>query len=103
LTRIAFDFRLSPARVAPRSSARVRAALRLQGIVSFISTPLPAGDGSCAAGTVPVYRMGNQGMGGAPDHRFTTDANVRAQIIAAGWVAEGNALGVEFCSPTPAQ
>ncbi|MEO8848187.1 MAG: choice-of-anchor D domain-containing protein [Casimicrobiaceae bacterium] len=59
---------------------------------------LPATDGSCAAGAVPVYRVYNNGMGGAPNHRFTTDFAVRAQMIAAGWVAEGNGIGVAFCA-----
>jgi hypothetical protein len=61
---------------------------------------VPAADGSCAAGLTPVYRLYNDGQGGAPNHRYTTDLTVRAQMIAQGWVAEG--LGpnaVEMCSP----
>ncbi len=57
-------------------------------------------DGSCAAGSTPVYRLYNNGQGGAPDHRYTTDLTVRAQMIGQGWVPEG--LGpnaVEMCSP----
>src|SRR5258708_3216115 len=30
-------------------------------------------DGSCPTGTVPVYRLFNNGQGNAPNHRFTTD------------------------------
>jgi hypothetical protein len=61
---------------------------------------VPADDGSCAAGLMPVYRLYNNGEGGAPSHRYTTDFAVRAQMIAQGWVPEG--LGpnaVEMCSP----
>ena len=61
---------------------------------------VPAPDGSCAAGLAPVYRLYNNGQGGAPNHRYTTDLGVRAQMIAQGWVPEG--LGpnaVEMCSP----
>ena len=61
---------------------------------------VPAADGSCATGLTPVYRLYNNGQGGAPNHRYTTDLNVRAQMIAQGWVPEG--LGpdaVEMCSP----
>jgi len=61
---------------------------------------VPAADGSCAAGLTPVYRLYNNGQGGAPNHRYTTDLTVRAQMIAQGWVPEG--LGpnaVEMCSP----
>jgi photosystem II stability/assembly factor-like uncharacterized protein len=61
---------------------------------------VPAADGSCAAGLTPVYRFYNNGQGGAPSHRYTTDVTVRAQMIGQGWVPEG--LGpnaVEMCSP----
>jgi hypothetical protein len=37
--------------------------------------------GSCAAGLTLVYRLYNNGQGGAPSHRYTTDVTVRAQII----------------------
>ena len=59
---------------------------QLEGQV--FNTPMPALDGTCPPGTIPVYRVFNNGMGGAPNHRFTTDLNVRAQMIAAGWTAE---------------
>ena len=61
---------------------------------------VPAENGSCAAGLIPVYRLYNNGQGGAPNHRYTTDPGVRAQMIDQGWVAEG--LGpdaVAMCSP----
>ena len=61
---------------------------------------VPAADGSCAAGLTPVYRLYNNGQGGAPNHRYTTDLTVRAQMIAQGWVPEGLGQdGVEMCSP----
>jgi len=61
---------------------------------------VPAGDGSCPAGSTPVYRLYNNGQGGAPNHRYTTDLHVRAQMIAQGWVPEGlGADAVEMCSP----
>ena len=61
---------------------------------------VPAADGSYAAGLTPVYRLYNNGQGGAPSHRYTTDVTVRAPMIGQGWVPEG--LGpnaVEMCSP----
>jgi len=61
---------------------------------------VPSPDGSCAAGLAPVYRLHNNGQDGAPNHRYTIDLTVRAQMIAQGWVPEG--LGpnaVEMCSP----
>jgi len=60
--------------------------------------PVPAGDGSCAAGLRPVHRLYNAGQGGAPNHRFTTEVTVRAAMLASGWVYEG----ISFCSPQPA-
>ncbi len=61
---------------------------------------VPAFDGSCPVGTIPVYRMYNQGLSGAPNHRFTTDLSIRAQMLALGWVPEGEGtIGVTMCSP----
>ncbi|MFO1314053.1 MAG: hypothetical protein U1F58_00485 [Burkholderiales bacterium] len=60
---------------------------------------LPQADGNCATGTVPLYRMYNNGQGGAPNHRYTTDHAVRADMIAAGWVPEGSGIGVAMCVP----
>jgi hypothetical protein len=61
---------------------------------------VPAADGSCAEGLMPVYRLYNSGHGGAPNHRYTTDLAVREQMIAQGWVPEGfGPNGVEMCSP----
>jgi hypothetical protein len=48
----------------------------------------------------PVYRLYNNGQGGAPNHRYTIDLTVRAQMIAQGWVPEGRGPNaVEMCSP----
>jgi serine protease len=73
------------------------AGWQLEGPV--FNVPVPASDGTCPAGTIPVYRLTNNGMGGAPNHRFTIDFNVRAQMMAAGWSPEGYGIGVVFCSP----
>jgi len=52
--------------------------------------------GACATGTVPVYRMFNNGHTGAPNHRFTTDLGLYQQFIATpDWAAEG----IVFCAP----
>ena len=61
--------------------------------------------GGCDAGTVPLYRLFNGGRGGAPNHRYTTNAATRAEMVAQGWIAEGRGLGVIGCvppSPAPA-
>ena len=56
--------------------------------------------GICPKGTKAVYRVYNNGQSGAPNHRFTTDPAVRADMIAHGWIPEGaGPEGVAFCSP----
>ncbi|MCC6197434.1 MAG: choice-of-anchor D domain-containing protein, partial [Burkholderiales bacterium] len=66
--------------------------------VFTVQYPNLAGD--CPANTVPVYRMYNQGQGGAPNHRYTTDLAVRAEMLAKGWIPEGEGkIGVIMCSP----
>jgi hypothetical protein len=63
-------------------------------------TPLPDANGACPAGTVPVYRLYNNGQGGAPNHRFTTSDAIRALMLGHGYIAEGNGIGVGMCSPS---
>jgi hypothetical protein len=63
------------------------------------SAPLPATDGTCPDGTIAVYRLYNNGMNGAPNHRLITDASEVARMVTAGWSPEGQGVGVGFCSP----
>lgn len=58
---------------------------------------LPKADGSCVDGTLPLHRVYNAGQGGAPRHRYTTDAGIRASMLAQGWIAEGAGVGVVAC------
>jgi len=54
--------------------------------------------GECLPGTRPVYRVWNASSG---DHRWTTDAVLRASLVARGWVPEGyDNLGTSMCTPT---
>ena len=53
--------------------------------------------GACPVGTIPVYRLWNQRTDS--NHRYTTSAAIKAQLIAAGYVAEGyGADGVAMCA-----
>ena len=53
--------------------------------------------GSCPDGTIAVYRLFNGRMDA--NHRYTTDAGVRAQMIAKGYVPEGyGPEGVALCA-----
>ena len=54
--------------------------------------------GVCAANTVPVYRV----YSGRPDtnHRYVTDIATRNQMVARGWMAEGDGADrVVMCAP----
>jgi probable HAF family extracellular repeat protein len=60
----------------------------------------PDANGNCAAATQPVYRLYNNGMGAAPNHRYTTSLATRAAMLAQGWVPEGyGADAVIMCAP----
>lgn len=63
------------------------------------STASAASDGTCASPLLPLYRLYNNGQGGAPNHRYTTDAAVRTQMMTEGWVPEGAGPGVVACVP----
>ena len=57
---------------------------------------LPSG-GVCPAGSIKLYPLYNNGMSGAPNHRYTTSLTVRSQMIAAGWTpADSNTACVPY-------
>ena len=61
---------------------------------------VPDANGVCAGTAHPVYRLYNNGLGGAPNHRYATDPALRSEMLAKGWVSEGlGPLGVIFCVP----
>ncbi|HEY8242583.1 MAG TPA: c-type cytochrome [Casimicrobiaceae bacterium] len=62
-------------------------------IAFFIAIPTA---GACPAGTVPIFRMYNDGQTGAPNHRFTTDFALYQQFTTTlGWLPED----IAFCAP----
>ena len=66
---------------------------------TFEGTPFWAfasGGGACSDGT-PLYRVYNNGQGGAPAHRYTTRPAIVGQMVAKGWVSEG----VVMCVAAP--
>ncbi|HZI85023.1 MAG TPA: hypothetical protein VFF44_13985 [Casimicrobiaceae bacterium] len=70
------------------ASLKAGNAWQFEGIAFYID--LPDANGLCPAGTVPLYRLYDNGMGGAPNHRYTTSLTVFNQQEAAGWSFEGN-------------
>lgn len=72
---------------------------QFEGRVFNVALPDQA-TGSCPANTQAVYRLYNNGMGAAPNHRYTTSLATRATMIAQGWIPEGfgpDAVGM--CAP----
>jgi hypothetical protein len=61
---------------------------------------LPDAAGACASGTVPLYRLYNNGQTGAPNHRYTTSLAIRSEMLAQRWIAEGSGIGVIGCVPS---
>ena len=51
----------------------------------------PAG-GACPGGTSPIYRVYNNGMGGAPNHRYLMSQADVATMVSQGWGSEGTVL-----------
>jgi hypothetical protein len=68
----------------------VHAGWQFEGSIFWARVPE---GGACAYGQ-PLYRAYNNGMGGAPAHRFTTRPEVVATMTAKGWVSEGIAMCV---------
>lgn len=64
---------------------------------SFFHLSLPTA-GICPADLVPVYRVFSNRADA--NHRYTTDRAVRDQMVAAGWLAEGDGTdAVVMCAP----
>jgi hypothetical protein len=48
----------------------------------------------------PLYRVYNDGMGGAPNHRQMTDLALFETMRSLGWKPEGQGVGVIACVPS---
>jgi probable HAF family extracellular repeat protein len=70
------------------ASLTVNPDWQYEGIAFYIAQADAVG--LCAVGTIPLYRLYNNGMGGAPNHRYTTSETILNQMMAAGWIFEGN-------------
>ena len=54
--------------------------------------------GACPAASTPIYRVFNNRIDA--NHRYTTDRSVRDQMVARGWMAEGDGPDlVVMCAP----
>ena len=71
-----------------QTNPAMQAAWQFEAIAFYIQ--LADANGLCSGGTIPLYRAYNDGMGGAPNHRYTTSLTILNQMLAAGWVFEGD-------------
>ena len=71
-----------------------------ESIAFYLS--LPSAAGACPAGATSIYRLYNNGVTGAPNHRYTAVRAIFDAMRAQGWTAEGNdATGIFACGPPP--
>ncbi|MDQ2961658.1 MAG: hypothetical protein M3R31_00660 [Pseudomonadota bacterium] len=81
------------------AAVKQNSAWQYEAIAFYIQ--LADENGLCPVGTIPLYRLYNNGMGGAPNHRYTTSVTVFNQMVAAGWIFEGNGNTKVFaCVPS---
>jgi len=64
----------------------------------LFNTMLPGAGGACPNGTIPVYRLYNNGMGNAPNHRFVTSLAERQTMMDLHYTPEGAGIGVGMCA-----
>ena len=80
------------------SSVKTSPDWQFEAVAFFME--LTDANGNCLPGTTPIYRLYNNGAGGAPNHRYTTNRTVFDQMVAKGWVPEGNGPQTIFaCGP----
>ena len=72
-----------------------------EGGVFFLQLPIGTpGSRTCPGDDPPLYRLYNNGQGGAPNHRYTDDLTIFNQMLAQGWIFEGEAQTKVFaCLP----
>ena len=56
--------------------------------------------GSCPSNTFPLYRVFNNGMGGAPNHRYMTSQAEVDTMVSQGWASEGTVMCTLPAPPT---
>ena len=78
---------------------KANSSWQYEAIAFYIA--LADANGICPDGTIPLYRAYNNGMGGAPNHRYTISLAILNQMIAAGWSFEGNGITKVFACVPP--
>lgn len=65
---------------------RVEWHWQFEGVPFWATEP---SEGGCPPMTKPLNRAYNNGKGGTPNHRYSTDIAIIASMVAQGWVSEG--------------
>jgi uncharacterized delta-60 repeat protein len=90
----------------PNECTTVRAGSiwTFERIAFYFTLPVGAeGARTCLSGTQPLYRAYNARIGSAPNHRYTIDVATLDQMVAQGWIMEGEAQTKVFaCTPAMA-
>jgi hypothetical protein len=84
------------------AAVKTNPSWQFEAIAFYIQIPIGygTGNGFCPLGTVALYRLYNNGMGGAPNHRYTTNVEILNNMVSQGWVFEGEANTKVFaCVP----
>ena len=83
------------------ASLKTGSTWQYESIAYYLQLPQP--DGTCATGTVALYRLYNDGQGAAPNHRYTTSRATFDRMQTLGWTFEGDGrTGVFACVPPTA-
>jgi uncharacterized delta-60 repeat protein len=81
---------------------KTSASWQFESIAFYVQIPIGygTGNGFCPPETTAIYRAYNNGMGGAPNHRYTPSLATLNTMLAQGWVFEGEANTKVFaCVP----
>jgi hypothetical protein len=89
----------------PSSSLAATLALLLwsglHGAPALAQVQVAVENGDCPDGTTILYRLYNNGGGGFPSHRLTTNLNGDAWMVRDGWILEGHERTFAFaCVPS---
>lgn len=80
------------------TAVRANPDWHFEGIAFYVRQP--DADGSCANGSMALFRLYNNGLYGWILHRLSTSEATVARMLAAGWIVEGDARTRAFaCVP----
>lgn len=70
------------------AAVKTNASWQYEGLVFSLFPLTPSA--MCSPGFAPLYRLYNNGISGAPNHRYTTKLSILNQQVSLGWSFEGD-------------